>query len=103
MYGDEIHAFVLADVVNGDDVRMIQRGCGFRFLHEPPAALDADRRLAAKHFHGDRTAETLSIARYCNCVLHRAARRVRSGKRSCGYHRPGPAVTSAQPPRPCQR
>ena len=33
---DEVNGIGLVDLVNGDDVGVIQRGGGFRFLHEPP-------------------------------------------------------------------
>ena len=39
LHDDEIHAVFVADVVDGDDIGMIQRGRGLGFLHEAQLAL----------------------------------------------------------------
>ena len=38
LHHDEVAAVGRLDLVNGDDVGMVERGGGLRFLHEPPAA-----------------------------------------------------------------
>ena len=39
LHDDEIHAFFVADVVDGDDIGVIQGGRGLGFLHEAQLAL----------------------------------------------------------------
>src|SRR5438876_7197965 len=39
LHRDETRAFVFTNLMNGRDVRVIERGCGLRFLLEPPHAI----------------------------------------------------------------
>jgi len=41
---------VLADVVNGKNVRVVQRGCGPRFLSEATQALGVSAERGRQHF-----------------------------------------------------
>jgi hypothetical protein len=54
---DEVRPAVLADVVDGDDVGMVQRGGGARFLDESLAAFRARCALGPEQLDGDRPAE----------------------------------------------
>ena len=45
------------DVVDGDDVGMVQRGGGLRFLDEAAAALGIARHFRRQHFDGDKAVE----------------------------------------------
>ena len=54
------HEFGVAfrnDVVNGDDVGVVQRGGGLRFLDEAAAALGIARAGAGENFDGDKPVE----------------------------------------------
>jgi hypothetical protein len=48
LHRDEVHALVLADVVDRDDVRMIQARRGSRFLDEALAAFGVEGGFAAQ-------------------------------------------------------
>ena len=54
---DERHAGLLADVVDGQDVRMIQRGGGLRFLLEPAETIGIAGHVARKDLDGNRAIE----------------------------------------------
>jgi hypothetical protein len=45
------------DLVNGDDVGVVQRGRGARFLHEPPGALLIANEMRRQHLQRDTAAE----------------------------------------------
>ncbi len=45
LHGDEMHAFGFADFINVGNVRMVQGGCGFCFLHEAAHAIGISGEL----------------------------------------------------------
>ena len=47
LHGDERQAVGFADFVNDADVRMIERGGGARFTHQPGAAVGSAKRTPA--------------------------------------------------------
>ena len=51
--------FILADVVNGADVGMVQRGCGARFALEALASLGILRQFFGKELQRNAAAEAL--------------------------------------------
>src|ERR1700693_4280835 len=58
-FGDKVRrAVVFANVVDGEDVGMIQRGDGARFLFEAPEAVGIFRKRFWQNFDGDIAAET---------------------------------------------
>jgi len=50
----EVNAFSLADVVDGYDVGVVQRGSGLRFLHEALLTFEIGDRLRRQDFDGDK-------------------------------------------------
>src|SRR5262249_21453851 len=48
LHRDEVDPLIDVDVVDGDDVRMVQRRCGFRFLNEPPPPVGVDGLVSRK-------------------------------------------------------
>ena len=55
LHGDERLAVLLADVVNGADVGMIQGGCGVRFAPEAAERLRIAGDLVGQKLQGDET------------------------------------------------
>ncbi len=45
LHRDEVHAIVLADLINVSDVRMIERGGGLSLLRESPHAILIGRKV----------------------------------------------------------
>ena len=62
LHGDERSAIVLADFVDGADVRMVQGGGGARFARKRSSAWASCATLSGQKFQGDETAESVSSA-----------------------------------------
>ena len=58
LHHDEVAAVGRLDLVNGDDVRMVERGCGLRFLHEAPTAALVCDSFSGEHLDGDVTIQS---------------------------------------------
>ena len=53
LHDDEADAVALTDVVDGCDIRMIQRGCGLRFAREALHAVRVRRELSGQNLQRD--------------------------------------------------
>ena len=53
LHDDEVDAIALADVIDGCDVRMIQRGRGLRFALEAKHAVRVQRQITGQNLQGD--------------------------------------------------
>ena len=62
LHGDEVGSILMADFVDGNDVRMIQGRRGARFLHEPRPALGVVHFLRWQNLDGNGPAQ-LEVAR----------------------------------------
>ncbi len=53
LHRDVVCAIALAYLVNVRDVRVIERGCGFRFLHKPPHPIPIRRKVSRQNLQRD--------------------------------------------------
>ncbi len=57
LHRDERRAVVFVDLVDGDDVRMVERGGGARFLDEAAMPIDIGRGIGRQHLDRHRPSE----------------------------------------------
>ena len=69
-HGDERLSVLFADIVNGADVGMIQRGCGLRFTFETGEHLRVAGDVRREKLQRDETVQA-RILRFVDCPYHR--------------------------------
>lgn len=57
LHHHEVDALLFADVVDGDDIGMIERRCGLRFLDEPQLARCLTEIFRTQHLDRDETVQ----------------------------------------------
>ena len=61
LHHEVVHAVLVADVVNGADVRVVQRGDGAGLALEPAPAIRVCRDLARQHLDGDAAPQPIVV------------------------------------------